>query len=584
MYSKEKIDEVVEASDIVDIISSYIPLKKSGASYKAVCPFHTEKTPSFFVHPAKQMFYCFGCAVGGNVVNFIMLYEKFNFPEAVKLLAEKTGIYLPDVQNDTMSQSSKEKEELLKVHRFAVDFYSEILFSNKDAEFARKYLIERRISSDTIKKFKLGYALPGWDNFYNIAVKKFSSELLQKSGLVAKSENKNIYDRFRDRIIFPIFDIAEKPVGFGGRILNNGEPKYLNSPETLIYHKGDVLYGLNFAKDEIRKQDKIIIVEGYFDAITSFQEGITNTVATLGTALTTNQAKLIKRYANNAVMAYDVDTAGILAGIRGVEVLVENSLNVEVASMPEGKDPDGFLKMQGKDSYLKVLSQAENFVNYRLNLAKKKSEVKDIKDKLKVISELLRVISKMESDIEKGEYIKRISQELIIEERLIWLELDKINAKSFKPSILKSTNTFLFKDGLNIAERDFVQLMLEDKSNIEYAIEKTGIISSDFSDAIYSKIIKFLYENKETDVAQLINKIDDEDIKNTILKLTLSQSRGYTDMPKAIESLSSRIKSNAMKMKIHELKGQEDFECQKERFEMLKQLKTDKRQTINCRQ
>jgi DNA primase len=346
---EDKIEEVRTASDIVDVISAYVRLKRRGKSYVGLCPFHKEKTPSFHVTPDKQMFYCFGCQEGGNVFSFLMKTEKVSFIEAVKTLANRAGIELPVY--DAPQAGSTQNEQLFRANMIAARFYHRSLTETTEGEFAMQYLRNRGFTGETIKKFELGYAPRGWQSLINHAAEKgVETDYLEKAGLVSKRDDDSFYDRFRGRVLFPIFSTSGRIVAFAGRQLYEDDAlaKYINTPETPIYQKGKLLYGLSMNRDDIRKQTYAILVEGYTDLISMYQSGIQNVVASSGTALTEDQIRLLARYAPTVVIVYDADSAGSTAALRGVELILERGLDVKIAQLPEGKIPTRLYEIAAK--------------------------------------------------------------------------------------------------------------------------------------------------------------------------------------------------------------------------------------------
>jgi len=349
-YSQDLIDQVRGASDIVDIISEYVPLKKKGANYFGLCPFHAEKTPSFSVNQAKQIYHCFGCGEGGNVFTFLMNHDKLGFTEALKLLARKSGIKLPKPQQD--KKTADLNDQLYYANSVANAYFKQTLNQKNLSEKAKTFLKQRGVDSTAEEKFSLGYAPDKWDGFLSFAQSKgLDPKILVTAGLIVpKSDGKGYVDRFRDRLMFPIFNISGKIVGFGGRTLNpKEEAKYMNSPETPIYQKGKILYGLSFSKDSIREEGKAIIVEGYMDFISLFQAGIKNLVATSGTAFTTDQARLLSRHAQEVFLLFDSDSAGQQAAVRSLDILFDQGFEVKIVSFPQGEDPDSYVKKSGSE-------------------------------------------------------------------------------------------------------------------------------------------------------------------------------------------------------------------------------------------
>ena len=444
------LEDILSRVDIVEVISGYMPLKRAGRNFKALCPFHREKTPSFMVSPDRQIYHCFGCGESGNAFGFLMQYERLEFPEAVETLAKKCGVTLPEsklLDAQTVSLST----QLYKINELATLFYEHLLNSEGGLS-AKNYLIKRGIKAETIKLFKLGFAADRWDGLMNhLRAKNISLTLLEKAGLILTKEGGGYYDRFRNRIIFPIFDIKSRTLGFGARVLpapsealssskgkaegDNTLPKYINSPETPIYIKGRNLYGLNLARDAIRENDYVVVVEGYLDFMMPYQEGLKNIVASLGTALTNEQARLTKRYTHNVVMVYDADDAGELATLRTLDIFIEEGMEVKVVTLPEGFDPDLFVRKNGISAFKEKIEQAQNLFDYKLGILKSRYNPKDIHGKVKITQEMLSTIHKFKNAVLKSEYIKKLAQDLNLEEEPLLQELKKIKEeKSYSDS------------------------------------------------------------------------------------------------------------------------------------------------------
>ena len=401
----ETVEHVRSQSDIVQVVSEYVVLKKAGASYKACCPFHTEKTPSFTVSPQKQMFYCFGCGAGGNVFGFLMRQEAFTFAEAVKHLAGRLGIEIKESR--FVPEQQRLREQLFDLYEFARGYFTRQLLKSPDAAHARAYLERRRLLGEPVQRFSLGYAPGGWDTFIGEASKKgFSSELLLQGGLAKKSAEGRVYDAFRNRIMFPILDLMGKAIAFGGRALEENQPKYINSPETLIYRKGERLYNLHQAKRTVSNKSSVFVVEGYTDAIRLALSGFENVVASLGTAFTQAQVRLLRRYASEVMLVFDSDTAGEAAAGRGVELLLEEDLDVRVVSLPSSKDPDEFLLDHGAEAFGKCADEAGNFIDYYINKALSGQNTWDINLKVKTANALALLVGKIPNPIKKEEYLR----------------------------------------------------------------------------------------------------------------------------------------------------------------------------------
>ncbi len=421
--NSEIFQEIKEKNDIVSVISEYVSLKQSGRSLLGLCPFHNEKTASFNVNQNKQFFYCFGCGAGGDVFSFIMKIENLGFIDAARRLAERAGIPWPELLKDT--EVDRRKDGYYKINQLAAALYSQYLLKTDSGNQARIYLGKRGINVELWQKFNLGYAPMSWHNLTEIIRKKgFPLQQAEELGLIAMGEN-GFYDRFRDRIIFPITDSQGKIVGFGGRIMEQGEPKYLNSPENILFHKGRFLYGLSCAKDTIRRTKRAIIVEGYMDVIQAHQGGFTETVASLGTSLTREQAKLIKRFASEVILAYDADAAGQNATLRGMEILQEAGLTVRVLNLPTGYDPDLYIKEKGAAQFEKMIENAPGLMDFKIGLIFKKYDLNSFQGKSLALEELLPSLSGVESIVAREHYIRQIARETGFSESAIQLELGK---------------------------------------------------------------------------------------------------------------------------------------------------------------
>jgi DNA primase len=458
---EEKIQEIREAIDIVEIVSQYVTLKKRGKSYIGLCPFHTEKTPSFSVNPARGFYHCFGCGAGGNVFTFTMQMERISFPEAIRTLAEKAGIPLPKYEAD--DQKTKEIETLYHVNQFAAEFFQECLFGSENGKKVLQYLDNRGLGEEIVKRFQLGYAPQAWDGLLNRAGKaSLNTDMLNKAGLiVTRKDSTGHYDRFRNRLMFPILNVSGRVVGFGGRILSSTEkgPKYINSPETPIYQKGRLLYGLFQSKSGIQREDRVLLVEGYTDLMQLYQYGFDYSVASSGTALTDEQARLIRRYTKNVILLFDGDSAGFSAAIRGIDILLDSGLNVEIVALPKGTDPDSYLRKEGQNPLQKLLNSAKSFLDFQLDQMKEQGKLKTPTDRAAATRQLLLVLQKIRDPIERNVMVKDLAEKLNIEEGLIWNEIrsrkdDRTPADSQKPTVKESA-------GLHAAERDILTILLE---------------------------------------------------------------------------------------------------------------------------
>src|SRR6266513_3805312 len=405
-YPQTFIDDLKRQADIVRVIQDYVQLKKKGANWMACCPFHKEKTPSFSVSPAKEIFYCFGCHKGGSVFTFVMEMERVSFPEAIKLVAEKSGVPLPKLIDDSRFEARRhESEEVIELNKWALEWWEQQLESSAEANIARDYLLRREITDETRKTFRLGYAPDSWDalSLY-LRQKGATQDQIERSGLVVKKEEGGSYDRFRGRLIFPVLDIQGRPIAFGGRTLRDEDAKYINSPETAAYIKGRNLFGLNLTRDEIRRAGFVILVEGFLDLIVPYQFGVSNLVASLGTALTPEQVKLLARFARKVVVNYDGDNAGVQAAKKAIEILLAEDLEVKILVLPEGADPDEFLRKSGATEYPRRRGEAQPHIQFVIDQAVRDRKLSNPADKEAAIEEVLPYIRAVRSRIQKREY------------------------------------------------------------------------------------------------------------------------------------------------------------------------------------
>ncbi|HEY6122756.1 MAG TPA: DNA primase, partial [Pyrinomonadaceae bacterium] len=407
-YPQTFIDDLRRQADVVRIIQDYVTLKKKGANWMACCPFHKEKTPSFSVSPAKEIFYCFGCGKGGSVFNFVMEIEGVSFPESIKIVAEKAGVPLPKLIDDSRYEGRRrETEDILQLNTWALEWWEQQLESGgSDARIARDYLSRREITDQTRKVFRLGFAPDSWDALsLHLRQKGATQEQIENSGLVVKKEEGGSYDRFRGRLMFPVCDVQGRPIAFGGRTLKADEPaKYINSPETSVYVKGRNLFGLYLTRSDIREKKYAILVEGFLDLIIPYQFGIRNVVASLGTALTPEQVKLLSRFARKVVVNYDGDRAGIQAARRAIEVLLPEDIDVKVLVLPDGADPDEFIRQFGASEYRRRRGEAKSHLQFVIDQAVAERNLHRPAEKAAAVEEVLPYIRAVRSRIQKREY------------------------------------------------------------------------------------------------------------------------------------------------------------------------------------
>ena len=553
--SENILDQILDRCDIVEIISSYIPLKKAGRNYKALCPFHHEKTPSFVVNPDKGIFHCFGCGVGGNVFSFIVKYERLEFPEVVKMLAKKTGVALPERTTRDTAQTSSLIDGMHKIHELATVYFQNMLMSPLGKR-AREYLEKRDMKNGTISAFKLGFASDDWDGLLLYLKKKGSSEeLIEKSGLIIpRTDRSGYYDRFRNRLIFPIFDQRDKVIAFGGRVLDDSLPKYMNSPETVIYNKSRTLFGLNFAKRHISEKDAAIIVEGYTDLIIPHQNGVKNIIASCGTALTPEHIRLLKRYSRNVVMVYDPDKAGEMATLRGLDLLLAEDMHIGIVQLPKGFDPDSFVRKHGIEAFQELSKKPVSLFEYKLNSLTSLHGTDSVESKTKIAGEMLKTISKVSNAILKSEYIKKLAESLSLDENSLRTELAKVK-KEHDGSYGAQTITFRDETAsLAIADKIIIGLMVEDNNLISFVREKLDC--NEFCNKSTQKIVEFIFrfyeENKAVNYTTLINHLNIEGIENILSEIAATDFT-FDDKKKNLKDCVSWIKRNNLKHSLNEL-------------------------------
>lgn len=559
---EEVIERIRQDNDIVDIISENVRLKKSGRNYVGLCPFHNDKSPSLSVSQDKQIYKCFSCGEAGNVITFVMKYKKLTFYEASKYLADKAGIPL-ELGNAKESQITKKKELLYKVNTEAARYY---FYNLQRTSFAKEYFLKRGIREEVIKRFGLGYAQDRWHDLIMYLKKKgFNENLLLEAGLILKSEKKgNTYDRFRNRVMFPVFDVRGKVIGFGGRVLDDSKPKYLNSPETVVFHKGTNLYGLNFATKNKLEQDYIIIVEGYMDLISLHQHGITNTVASLGTALTINQARLLKRYVNKVIISYDADVAGQTATLRGLEILRHAGLDVKVLKVPQGKDPDEFVRNNGKDAFLRLVDNALPLIEYRIKKAAEGINLRDNNELVRYGEKFAEILADL-NPIEKDVYIKKISEETSIKEQAIYDLLSQVMAKDQKENNFMNKKadygTKLYVEpGYLKAERTLIKLMFKEEYFQELnELIKVGDFVLDSHNKIYSLILQGKNEDTSNIISYLESRCDDVESSKELINIKEQEILEFTDKDRVIKDYMQEVQSYKLKKKIEDLKKKQSI-------------------------
>lgn len=556
-YPEEIIEEVRMKNDIVDVISGYVKLQKKGSSYFGLCPFHNEKSPSFSVSPGKQMYYCFGCGAGGNVITFLMEYESYSFPEAVNALAERAGVALPKIEYSKEARAQADlKASLLEINKLAANyFYYQLKHEQGTAGY--RYLTGRGLSDDTIRHFGLGFANKTSDDLYRFLKSKgYQDELLKQTGLVTVEE-RGAHDKFWNRVMFPILDVNNRVIGFGGRVMGDGEPKYLNSPETKVFDKSRNLYGLNFARTSREKY--ILVCEGYMDVIAMHQAGFTNAVASLGTAFTGQHALLLKRYTDQVILTYDSDGAGVKAALRAIPILKEAGLSVKVLNMRPYKDPDEFMKNLGADAFRERISQAKNSFLYEIDVLKNDYDMEDPEQKTRFYQETARKLLEFPEALERDNYIQAISREHFIPyedlKRLVnQMGGRMISQPSQKPLRGRATpdrSKMEKDDGIKKSERLLLTWLIENPSLFD---KIDGIISpEDFTENLYRQTAEMVFAGHAAgnlNPASILNHfINDEDTYREVAALfhaSLKESLNNEEQKKAFSETVMKIKKNSL--------------------------------------
>ncbi len=568
-------EAIRERADIVEVVSEYLTLKKSGVNYQGLCPFHNEKTPSFSVNPEKKIFHCFGCGVGGDVFKFVEKIENLNFFEALQFLGKKYGIEVKERGQNSAAFTLANR--IFEANSLAVSFYREALKGN-EGEQPLEYLLKRGISRESIEMFHIGYAGRGGEALQRyLRQKGIPLEIQDNGGLVRKNESGVGYrDRFKGRIIFPIKNETGQDVGFGGRIIEADakRPKYLNSPETVVYKKREILYGLDLAKEFIRREKQVIVVEGYLDLISLFQNGVKNVVATSGTALSPEHVKLLKRYTASAVIVFDGDQAGVTAAQKASLMLGDAGIKVRVAVLPKGEDPDTFIKKMGKEGFLNFIEKSLPLMEYIVAQEIGGREVETIDDKVAVVESIIPYLEKLENSVERNHYINMIAGRLAVSESSIRDELEKRKRGTSKKDWLKEEKG---KKAPNRAEMALIGLMLANFSSVERI--KKSIETNDFRDETLKEIAESIYalsEEGEVTISKLLEGLKGDAAKRLVTE-TGVRAVDYQDIDKSIDDCLRDIKRKKDNLPGQWKTADSKYERVKELKEQLKKLKgTDK--------
>ena len=569
-YSDEILDEVKSSNDIVDVISQYISLKRSGRNYFGLCPFHNEKSPSFSVSPDKQIFHCFGCGVGGNVISFISKIEGIGFKESIEVLAERANIKLPTIDNSIDSKKEELKAKVYKVNIFTAEYYHKKLYE-PSSKIAQEYVKKRHLNNETLQSFKIGFS-GKFDELYQALKKEgFNDEEILESGLVNKNENGKYIDRYRNRLMIPIFDERNRVIAFGGRVLDDSKPKYINSPENIVYSKGRHLYGLNVAKKGDTK--RLLIVEGYMDAISLHQRGITNVVASLGTALTTSQGWLLRKNCEQVILGFDSDGAGQTAILRAMEVMQNMGCDMRVLQMTGAKDPDEYVLKYGAVRFQKLLDDAISLIEFKIKILQTDLNLETASDKIKFLNEIAKLISKIENTMEREIYIEKIAKGYNISKEAIYAEVNKLQYSNRKSSnILEKERPVVsrVKREENISEeitkRENTILWILINSVDTYKTIKENIKIEDFKNEENKEILKQIYnalEKGNDNISSVLDHIESEQIQSHLTEI-MAEDYGITDNKKAIEDLLKKYELEKLESKrdklIEELSQEQNAE------------------------
>ena len=560
-YSEELIDEIRNSNDIVDIISQYVILKRSGRNFFGLCPFHKEKTPSFSVSPDKQIFHCFGCGAGGNVIHFISKIENVDFKESLEILADRVGIKLPTLENNVDSKRLELKEKVYEINKLVATYYHETLYKPQ-AKPAQEYVKKRKLDNKALKEFCIGYAENANVLYKMLKEKGFTEEEILASDLVIKKGNSYV-DRFKNRLIFPIQDIRNRFIAFGGRVLDNSLPKYINSPENIVYSKARNLYGLNVAKNT--KTRKLIIVEGYMDTVSLHQRGIDNVVASCGTALTEAQGRLLRKYAEKVIISYDSDSAGQAATLRGLEILNNLGCDIRILQMEGAKDPDEYVIKYGNGRFNDLVENAISLVEFKIKVLKKGLNIENTNDKIKFMNEIAKILGEVDNKIEQEIYIDKISSDYNISKEAIYAQINKneysnnkgskiLESSNIRKPIIKKQETKVNSE-LEKRENIIISLLIDGGEEVYNKI-KDIINPNDFKSEANQKIMRRLYEEFEkgnSNINSLVDMFaDDEQVVNALTGI-MADDYEIEDNKKALEDVINNYQKEKLMARRNEI-------------------------------
>ena len=550
LIPEEKIAEILAASDIFDVVSEVVILKKSGRNFFGLCPFHSEKTPSFSVNPDKQIFHCFGCSAGGNALSFVMKYHGISFPEAAKMLARRYNIVI-ETQKMTPQQrrAVHTRETLFRLNKKVMQVYARNLNDPSKGDGARQYLERRGTSKQIIEQFALGYAPDAWDAVVNVLRKeKVVKGVAVNSGLVLEKKQKNgFYDRFRNRLMFPIFDINMQVAGFGGRVMDDGMPKYMNSPETPVYSKSRILYGLHAAKQACRRQDQVFIVEGYFDFLSLYQHGIENSVASLGTALTREHVRILKGYATTMILVFDSDEAGIKAAKRSIDIFVQEGIDTRILVLPGNNDPDSYVMAHGRDAFLELAKTAKTVMQFLLQLALDTYGT-TVEGRIKILDEMKQHLAMIKDYAVRSIYVRQLAETLNIDEKAV---LEKVRDAYEKQAgrqahgplipaaVEESSQSILDSDP---REKQILSMMLHWPELIPVAVQKQ-VVPAFYSNQLKQLACLIIDSGADTQniVGEVMARVDNEDARQLIASMAMEDYTGVQDPVQTFSVLVNRV-------------------------------------------
>ncbi len=568
-YSDSIIEEVRQSNDIIEVISQYVHLKRKGRSYFGLCPFHNEKSPSFSVSPDKQIFHCFGCGVGGNVITFISKIEGLGFKETIEVLAERAKIELP-IDNNADNSKEELKAKVYKVNAYAAEYYHKRLFESR-SKMGQEYVKQRKLNMETIESYKIGFS-GNFDELYKELRKQgFHDEEILESGLVNKTDNGKYIDRYRNRLMIPIFDVRNRVIGFGGRVLDDSKPKYINSPENIVYSKGRNLFGLNVAKKGDIK--KLLIVEGYMDVISLHQRGITNVVAALGTALTPQQGWLLRKNTEQVILGFDSDGAGQTAIMRAMEVMQNMGCDIRILQMTGAKDPDEYILKYGSARFQKLLDEAISLIEFKVKILKQNLNLENAGDKIKFLNEIAKLFSKIDNTIEQEIYIEKIADGYNISKEAIFGQVNKLQyankkdekvLEKAKPVIVKREKKENYVSS-EVQRREKTIISMIVNTPEMYNKIKENISVEDFKDEENKEILSKIYEKCEqndVNVNSILNLLD-ENIQNKLTEI-MTEDYGITDSNKAFEDIRLKYQREKLEKRRDELLEKIENETDKE--------------------